>query len=160
MTHIKRSVWAPVSRVIVLFTLLWCRDNHTRRQTNEGENGQKSNTTPPETWTNTIWGGFSLLQFHLLMFLTDLSRYFVDRPCFRSKNREKLWKISAKASYRSYHPWQSCLFEVQNNYFCIRTMSQWKVLSRTIRLPLFVLWVSSCWALTSPPKHIQQPQGV
>lgn len=134
---------------MVLFTLFWCRDNHTRRQTNEGESGQKSNTTPPETWTNTIWGGFSLLQFHLSKFLTDLYSCFVDKLCCKPKT-ERNWE---KVSYRSYHPWQSCLFEVQNNYFYIRTMSQWKVLSGTIRLPLFVLWVSSCWDLTSPPKH-------
>lgn len=35
-------------------------------------------------------GGFSLLQFNLSKFLTDLYSCFVDKLCFKPENREKL----------------------------------------------------------------------
>lgn len=117
---------------MALFTLVGCRDNHERRQTYEVRL-VKNQTKHPQlvqdilTHTHasthnseTCWEEECgvVLQCHLSVFETSLHSCFLDWPC--GKNREKSQQRRSTTAL---------LFEVQNNYFYIRTISQYKVQS-------------------------------
>lgn len=115
---------------MALFTLFGCRDNHERRQTYEVRL-VKNQTKHPQlvqdilTHTHasthnsqTCWEEECgvVLQCHLSVFETSPQLF----------SRLTLWKNGEK-SQPKFH--DSPLFDVQNNYFYIRTISQYKVQS-------------------------------
>lgn len=110
-----------------------------RRQTNEGESGQKSNTTPSEMWTNTI------------------------SPCFWHISTAVLWLSRGFNLPKTETNWEKsqshCVLNILDSPVCLKskiiisTLGQCANKKLWAEKSLFVRWVSSCWALTSPPKH-------